>query len=553
VALREVSLASVQPGAERAACRDLASLPVPGSAPTRAPALALGFGVALAALGPGGCGAGHGAPQWLPAEVAAARCNLGGPQGFTPILAAVPGVEVPASFFGRQLDPQALDALGFVRDEPACAVLVTPPEAAADGIRAAVPSLLEAHAAFDLAAAGAFGVCTCEVAAAAGHRDLVRRCTALPRNHACTVEPGQPERLVELRAPLDEQLAAMPLPVLHWRLAGRTDRPGWFLEHIDTLLAEYPGGSFVTRAGQATPLEPRFEATRVLRDAPGVVAVVQQGLDDAYLVARELDGALILDLFILPPVRSDLRGLRLELVRQRADELVALLAAPAAEQRFTPAIDPRRSNVMMLDAAALERVDQLLIAFTSFDRPFIPEQPPTAPELSETAAQLLPSAPPRFVDRAWVHAPLSADDRELRARFELSEAGVQWAAGIPHEFLDPTGELLSLPSEELRTPRRPNEPQYVLRGTAAEAAWVHGLVLFPRLMVAAERSSPSTIQGRADEPVFELPTGPLTPELASRPPPAWQRMLERIAAAPHRVTTRFDPARTVLDVELKPR
>ena len=73
-----------------------------------------------------GCGGGELATRWVPAEAAMVRCTTAGRDRMPPVLLDLPLPSVPTGLLARQLDPMALDDMGFEREQPVCAALLEP-------------------------------------------------------------------------------------------------------------------------------------------------------------------------------------------------------------------------------------------------------------------------------------------------------------------------------------------------------------------------------------------------------------------------------------------
>src|SRR5690606_40446482 len=95
------------------------------------------------------------------------RCTTAGRDRMPPVLLDLPLPSVPTGLLARQLDPMALDDMGFEREQPVCAALLEPSGDTIDAARQGVTTLLDAHARAGAQARASLGRCTCEVARAA--------------------------------------------------------------------------------------------------------------------------------------------------------------------------------------------------------------------------------------------------------------------------------------------------------------------------------------------------------------------------------------------------
>lgn len=493
--------------------------------------------IVLAAGGAGGlagCG-GKEAEAWIGPRSAVVRCTSPGRQRMPPVLLDVPVPAPPTGLYARALDPMALDEMGYQRDELACAVLQAPEPSTVQAVGITVSALVATHEAASTQAVRAGGRCTCEIAHDLGVRELVAVCSRTPTQTGCDPAEGRDAMQVAL-APLQSAIEATSLPLVHWRLAGRTDRPGWFSERLDTLVAKHPGGSTIYRRGQAVATRDNYRLLRALLEHDHVVAVVRQDAGRALLVAREIGNTLVLDHFAYTALDPDLHPLLGALDNAHVDDYVRALTRP--EDRRAPGLPPREGTLVEVDRARLEDVDALLVAAS----------PLTGRRYEEDAE--MRDAPDVLVDHIALQAPFGADGAKLVVRFELSEAGRLWAQTLGDGILSPTLDELGLAG---RGPEHvPAEPalDFHLRGTPTDLLLVHGLHLVPPLMRRIEMNDPSSVQGRADAWRFELPAADPTPEAD---PIVLRALRDRIASRPHVVQAELDPARETLKLELRPR
>ncbi len=483
-----------------------------------------------------GCGPGAGAPQWVDARAAVVRCAVAGPDRVQPILGDLPTPTPPTGLYARALDPMALDALGYAREQVACATLLPTVGDPASARRSLTALLdLQDEIARDVAR-GADGVCACDVARTMGADLLLPGCERTPVRPACTPTEDDRERLRAALAPLREATTASTIPLVHWRVSGPTDRPGWFARRVGQLLAQHPGPSDPHLRGEALPDRTELALARALLDAPDVTAVVVQDTGQALLVVREVDDVLVLDHLSYPPLAPSRRGLVRYWESLHAQDVLARLAAP--QRPATLRFDPRRGTVVEMHLPALAGVDAGIEAASILS----PHPHPPGPHGEPIPAPV--------VEHAAVQAPFGTRGTELVARFELSEAGREWAQAIPNQVLSPTLDELGTP---LLVPFAPPEGltplPFVLRGTWIERVWAYGPRLVPPSLAAVEMANPGAISGKVEDFSIDLrsPPADIFPE-----DDALDRLRARLAERPHVLRGGFDAERTEIRVHLAP-
>lgn len=501
---------------------------------SRAP-IAIGF-VLLGLVGQG-CGPGKGPEPWMSARAAVTWCGVAGPQRAAPAIMGVPAPMPPTGLYGRSLDPMGLDELGFERDEVACAMLEVPPPEAIEAARAGLEELDAIARRVDAEAGRAGGRCVCEIAMAVGVRELVRMCTEQPSRGDCDPTLNA-DAVAAAVVPLQEAIDELTLPLVHWRLAGRSDRDGWFVEQFSKLVARHPGGSTLYVRGQPIPRRDNHELVRGLLEAEDVVAVVRQDGGRALLVVREIGSELVLDHFAYPVVDGAHRPLLSAFDNTHVEQYLAALAKPQA--RRTPAADPGKGTLVEIDRALLEEADRLIMAAA-----------PLAGATYEVGRETW-EQPPVLVDRVTVQAPFGHQGERLQIRLELSEEGRAWAQTLTGDRLTPTLEELGLAGEgSAFTASRGLDLPFFLRGTPVNRHLVHGIHSTTEVMRKIEMDHPSTVNGSMDRWTFDLPT--VRFELPEEDGAAWNGLLELIAQKPYRLETNFDAKRTMMLVDLQPR
>ncbi|MBC8069650.1 MAG: hypothetical protein IAG13_15040, partial [Deltaproteobacteria bacterium] len=372
----------------------------------------------------------------------------------------------------------------------------------------------------------------CEVARALGLRDLVPTCVDATTIAAC--DPGaRAEAVAEALAPVLAAIDRTRLPWTHWRLVGATDRPGWFVAHLDALLANHSGGSTPYRPGEQ--LSARVDPmVPILLEQPGVVAVIRQDGGRALLVVRELEGRLVLDHFAQPPSTPR----RLPLIdRVELAQITTMVGAlaPPVEPRPT-VVSPDGGMMVELDVALLEQIDRAAIASAVLgEGPYAIEQERW-------------DEPPRLFDRIAYQAPFGHQGQVLRVEHVLSDAGVAWAQTLGETPM--LGNLDALGLEDRGPVFEPARPDvvFVLRGSDTERYAVHGIQQLPGVARALEIAAPGSLAGDVSHWRVDWP-GSAPP---NDRPTVLQGLRSELAARPYRIEASFDTARTRLSIEGHP-
>lgn len=470
------------------------------------------------------------------------RCTTAGRDRMPPILLDLPLPLVPTGLLARQLDPMALDDMGFEREQPVCAALLRPAAETVETARASVTTVMSEHGRAGATVRATLGGCACEIARAADVEALLTTCRDAPHRPDCEPTPAQIDEVRTLVEPLQTALASTPMPRVHWRVAGRLDRPGWLVERMVELLPRHPGGATVFQPGQAIPSRHNHGLVRRLLDVPGTVAVLRLDGGRAMLVVRELDGALVLDLLAYPGVDPRLVSLLPFIDDARVDDVAALLALPAGA--WAPPLPFDEGNLVHLDREGLRAVDSLVLAMAPLAG--VAEAPRALPE---------PTTAP-LVDAVTLQGRFGTQGKELRARLRLSEAGQLWAQTLGEGLLGPQPEALGLALD----PAAPSslaealdgELAFVAHGRPPERLVLDGLLRAPSLLRTLEMHHPSTVSGRLDAWDVSLPAGAVAPGGTVLPPLELRAWSERVAAEPYRLRTSFDAPRHHIDVTLSP-
>jgi hypothetical protein len=495
-----------------------------------------GAGV-IAALLLVACGPDRGPREWIDERAAVVHCTSAGRDRMPPVLVDLPVPYPPSGMFAREMDPMALGDLGFQRDTVACAMLHAPDPDTAERNAEAVATLVETHDEVSAAAASVGTRCTCEIADSLGLEALVLACARRETQARCDVERFQAPMRDALQ-PMVDALAATPPPLVHWRLVGKTDRPGWLADHEADVVARHSGGSQFYVRGQAVPARRNFELIRGLLEVEGVTIVVRQDGGRSLLVVRELGSQLVLDHFTHPAIQPERSPLLAAFDNAHVEHYVSLLAKPGATRKLVH--DPRDGNLVELDRRLLEAFDDSLLGAAPLGGGY--------PEAQQTREQ-----PEVFVDHVAIQAPFGKEGQVLHVRARLTEDGHDWANLLPPDLLGPTLDELALENAApvFVPPPGAVALPFVLRGTPTEALLFHGVHRVPELMRQVEISHPSTVQGKADAWQFVMPTDDLGAIVGADAPAKGLRTA--LSERPHTIEVGFDAAREHLDVEIEPR
>jgi hypothetical protein len=492
-----------------------------------------------------GCGVRKGTPEWIASDAAVVRCVVAGPNlQLAPLLDEIPSPAIPTGLFARGMDPVALDQLGFERDRVVCATLLAPDAARLDAASTAIAELLEARIEVGKRARK-LGRCVCAHADTLEARELVPGCIEQPVRQGCTADAEQLTKLGELLAPLEAKLATTEIPRVHWRLFGRSDRPGRFVEHYEDLLDRHTGGAEVYLRRSSLPPMAGFELVRGLLALEHVVAVVRQDGDRALLVVREIGDQLVFDHFAYPDLLGHgARGIDVELLTMlpRIDDAQLAWYREALEpptQTRELLFEPRDGYMVEIDRAALERVDASLIVAAQF-----------AGQEYDQASEIR-VMPTLLVDRFAHQVPYGTEGLVVRARARLTDQGRQWLDGAGElpaiEALVGLGHLDVQP--EFRPATEVGVAQlFLLRGRPVDNLLFAGASALPRVLHAIEASAPSSIDGDIDDFTVALPSGPL-PGVDGRA--GAEALRERMSIDPHRLAVELVDGGRVIALELQ--
>jgi hypothetical protein len=479
----------------------------------------------------------------LPADVAVVHCTPAGRNIMPPVLLRSAAPPPATGLYARRMDPMALDDMGYERDRPVCAGLLPPSAARIEAAEAALVELTTLAHGTGRSVKAALGRCACDVAYRAGMRDVLPQCIAEPTREGCDPEAGEQERFAELMAPLVAAIDRVDLPRVHWRLAGRTDRPTWLPDHIGDLVARHLGGSTVFRPGEAVPDRGNYRLLERLLKLDDVVVVARQDNGTALLVARVKGDAMILDHFSVATPASRFTGLLEAIDNARVDDVIAGLTLPESGAQWVPGRDPTQGAMVELHRDGLVRMDDLVIAQSTLTERRYPRGDETWEE------------PQILVDHATMQAPFGAEGRALDVDLVLSEAGRTWAAALPDARLSPDASELGLPAETARyePPPLPGMPTFWLRGTAAADMAIHGLSWAGELMRRVELEYPGSLDGTARAWKLDLPQGSIGFGGALPAVPGAESIADVLAERPMHATATLEADGTRVHIELRPR
>ena len=483
------------------------------------------------------CGPDRGPRDWIDERAAVVHCTSSGRDLMPPALTELPVPYPPSGMFARAMDPMALDDLGFQRDTVACALLRAPEPDEVERTTAAVQALVRTQDEVNAAVSSIATRCTCEVADSLGLRPLVLACASRETQARCEVERFQGPMQAALQ-PMVDAVAATPPPLVHWRLVGKGDRPGWFADHEAEIVARHEGGSTFYVRGQPVPSRLNFELVRTLLEVEGVAAVVRQDGGRSLLVVRELGSELVLDHFTHVAIQPERSPLLEVLDNAHAARYVALLAKPEATR--TLVFGPEDGNLVEIDRRLLEAFDESLLAAAPLGGGYELER--------ETREE-----PEPFIERVAIQAPFGQQGQVLRLRAELTEAGHDWAVLLPDDLLGPTLDELAIEDATIafEPPAGGAELPFVLRGTSTNAVLVHALHRVRGFLRQVEMSHPNTVQGKASAWELKMPNDDLAGIVGVDAPGRGLRgaFVER----GYVIDVGFDAERRQLEVEARPR
>jgi len=484
-----------------------------------------------------GCSGANDPTPWIDEGAAAVHCTSAGRTRMPPVLLDLPFPRAPTGLFARGLDPMALGDMGYERDQPVCAGMMPVDEAAIDAANFQIAVLRDVALATSEGAMRGVA-CVCDTADGLDVRDLVVECTTVP-SRRCADSDKRDTQLRAWLAPLVQLIEMTPIPRRHWRLVGATDRPEWFVERIQQLLARHSGGSTVYVAGQAVPARQNHGLLRALLKQPGVVAVVRQDGGRGLLVARIIDGLQILDHFQLPAMKGPLSSLRSVFDNVRGEDVLRALEKPG--QGYKPLLPWSEGNFAELDSAALERLDAMAIALSPLG------------EVGYDRSEEIREEPKGYVQRVAVQAPFGSDGRALRLKAQLTPAGGLWATAMADAPLGGDRSALGLSGETPRfQPAPEGAPEFVLRGTPTNTVLVHGIHATASVLDRVEAFAPGSVNGTTYEWDVVLPQGALAHGGAIVPAPGLKGIATEVMERDYRLKVKIDEKTGTITADIAP-
>ncbi|MBV1858944.1 MAG: hypothetical protein KUG77_11075, partial [Nannocystaceae bacterium] len=345
------------------------------------------------------------------------------------------------------------------------------------------------------AAVSAGGFCACEAASQLDARPLLPQCFDRPTQFRCDVEVLMPAVEAALE-PVYVALAATKPPLVHWRLVGTLDRPGWFVRQRALLAERHDGGSSIFVKGQAVPARGNGPLLKDLLSEPDVVAVARQNSGLAVLVVREAGKLLVLDHFSYPAVSGPLTQVLPYIDNAAIGRYRALLAKPTETRKLR--LQPGKGNMVEVDFSLLETFDRALSTGAALAG-LNPPKPRTVPE--------------RRIELVAAQAPFGKQGQQLDVRIELTSTGTQWAQLLTSSDLLPgLGSLELTPIEALA--EGGSKLPFLVAGTPLERDVIYGLEQVPAFMGDLESRYPGSIAGTARDWSFTMPMSDLS-ELVS--------------------------------------
>jgi len=434
-----------------------------------------------------GCGADPGPLGWIDARAAVVRCTSAGRDRMPPVLLDLPAPAPPTGLYARVLDPMALDDLGFERDSVACAMLL-PAERDTD---ASIEALFSVRSKAGRAAVSAGGFCACEAASQLDARPLLPQCFDRATRSNCEVEELIPAVEAALE-PVYAALATTRPPLVHWRLVGKLDRPGWFVRQQSLLAERHDGGSSIFAKGQAVPRRGNGALLKALLEEDDVVAVARQNSGLAVLVVREIGKTLVMDHFAYPAVSGQALPILPYIDNAAIGRYRSLLAKPTETRKLR--LQPGKGNMLEVDFSHLETFDTAISSGA-----VLAGMNPASPRI----------VPERAVELVAAQAPFGKQGQQLDVRIELTSVGTQWAQLLTSSDLLPGLDSLELvPVEGL--PETGTKLPFLVAGTALEEDVVYGLEQVPTLMDDVESRYPGSIGGTGRAWSFTMPLSNLS-------------------------------------------
>ncbi len=371
--------------------------------------------------------------NWISESAAVVHCVGVGPAAERPsIHDELPVVDAPTQFFLRSMAPEDLSDLGFAPNTAACAALlpnswaeIDRMEADMKGLRGVLNDLTVEIRQSD--------ACFCSQLRGLDAQWIAPSCSRAWARLGC-----KPQDIVAQRAlapkiePAEELATQLEVPMEHWRLVGRTDRPGFWEHRYRWLKRRFDGASEAFEPGVPATTGPSMLLVNALLEAPGVVMVVRQEGGRSILVVREPEkDMLVFDLFRKPVYENESLSLLHKLDDVRPGTYLDALSKPASALKLPG--NPRKSMTTWMSHDGLERVDAALRAVNNFF------QLPPLKRIDEGVEPLVETI-------LWTTPVGEGEDPSTsEVTLSLTEEGVAWAAAARDEgFASQIYELAEL-------------------------------------------------------------------------------------------------------------
>lgn len=387
-----------------------------------------------------GCTARAPALDWISDSAAVVHCIGVGPDAARPTIHdELPTVEVPAQFFLRAMAPEDLSDIGFAPNTAVCAALLPYPWIEIDRMETGMKEIRGVldEMTVQLRKGDA---CFCSQLRGLDAQWITPACSRERVRLGCNNQDIIAQRALAPKLEAVRELAgSLEIPLEHWRLAGRTDRPGFWEHRYRWLKRRFHGA--------VEAFEPSFPATtgpsmlliNRLLEAPGVVMVVRQNGGRSVLVVREPEkGALVFDLFRKPVYENESLNLLHKLDDLKPEIYLNALAKPTSKMKLPG--DLRRSFTTWMSRDGLERVDAATRAIAYFFQ--LPSLKIVDEEVEPLVASML-----------WTTSIREGENpSSSEVKLSLTEEGVAWVATLRDEGFSQKIYDLAEPEEQRESP-----------------------------------------------------------------------------------------------------
>lgn len=356
--------------------------------------------------------------EWIPESAAVVHCVGVAPDTERPLIHdEVASVDVPSHFFLRSMAPEDLSDIGFAPNTAACAALISPAWDELARMEDGMKELREVldELTIDLRRSDA---CLCSQLRGLDAQWISPSCSRERVRLGCKSQDIIAQRALAPKIEPVRQLAeGLSMPTEHWRLVGRTDRPGFWEHRYRWLKRRFRGAVEAFEPSAPATTGPSMKLVNTLLEVPGVVMVVRQEGGRSILVVREPEkGMLTLDLFRKPIYENESVSLLHTLDDLRSEDFVAALAKPDSALKLKG--DLRKSVTTWINRDGLERVDAATRAIAFFF------QLPSIDRVEESVEPLVESA-------LWMTSVREGENPETsEIRLSLSEEGKAWVATL---------------------------------------------------------------------------------------------------------------------------